>query len=226
MIIMKRFLPTKQFISGLIFGALILVSGTALAESTIVQNLIGQEIQGQFPVTVDGKLLDMPAAVLNGTSYVPLRAFAEGIGYAVSFDTEGGVDLKRMEGNTLKTQAEIDKAIKDAKIENDKIQENKKIWNENYNKKSELESSIELKKQQLEQAQGRIARNEAKMTESREFFEANKQPDDPTTYESRTIYTSYTDLINADEAEVIRLTAEIKALEAQLQTLNETAPVE
>lgn len=80
-----------------------------------------------------------------------------------------------------------------------------------------IAEKIRIKRNLLQQAKDRLTSNEAKMKESREFFESNKKPDDPTTYESRSIYTSYTELINTDKAEIIRLTAEIEELEAQLQ---------
>jgi hypothetical protein len=83
----------KKFIFGLLVGMALMVTGNVFAAD--IQSLIGKTIQGQFGVTVDGKSLDMPAIVVDGTSFLPVRSFGESVGYAVYFDTEGAIRLEK-----------------------------------------------------------------------------------------------------------------------------------
>lgn len=83
----------KKYLIGFIIGAMLMISGTALAETTI-KNMVGSVIQGQFPVSVDSVVLGSPAIVVDGVSYLPVRQFAETVGYIVNFDAEGGILLE------------------------------------------------------------------------------------------------------------------------------------
>jgi len=46
----------------------------------------GKEVQGTFPVYVNGKELDVPAVVIDGNSFLPVRKISESVNYNVNFD--------------------------------------------------------------------------------------------------------------------------------------------
>lgn len=152
-----------------------------------IKSVVGKAIQGQFDITVDGKKLKNPVIVLDGTSYAPVREFGESIGYEVLFDTEGGVILNKIEEETSVSHLETLSTEDMLKLE----------YNRNL-----LKSTIE-----------RLASNEATLESSRQYNEEAQLG----VFEERPIYADLTAKINADKAEIIRITAEIEALEAQLQ---------
>jgi hypothetical protein len=90
---MRRDAIMKKFILGLLIGMALMCAGSAFADD--IQSFIGKTIQGQFPVTVDGKSLDMPAIVIDGTSFLPVRSFGESVGYNVYFDPQGAIKLEK-----------------------------------------------------------------------------------------------------------------------------------
>ncbi|KIL39658.1 hypothetical protein SD70_18625 [Gordoniibacillus kamchatkensis] len=85
----------KRYITGGIAGFLIATAASAHAADVV--SLVGKTIQGAFPIQIDGKPLDAPAIVVDGTSYLPVRAFGEATGYDVSFDADLGIALKKKE---------------------------------------------------------------------------------------------------------------------------------
>lgn len=126
----------KKFMMGLIVGVAITAAGSAYAEE--IQSLVGKTIQGQFPVKVAGVQLTEQAAVLDGTSYLPVRAIGEALNMDVSFNADLGIELK----------AKGDKSVSDLKeqkeqiLRTDKIQELNKQMNELINDQLKLEEII------------------------------------------------------------------------------------
>jgi hypothetical protein len=82
----------KKFIFGLILGLVIAIPVGAHGE---VVSMIGKAIEGQFNVTLNGTKLDTPALVVDGTSYLPVRAIGEALGLDVKFDSNLGIELKQ-----------------------------------------------------------------------------------------------------------------------------------
>ncbi|MEW9700436.1 hypothetical protein [Paenibacillus sp. SI8] len=83
----------KKYVIGGIAGFLM---ATALsAHAAEITTIVGKTIQGVFPFRIEGKTLDTPAIVVDGTSYLPIRAFGEATGYDASFDADLGVSLKK-----------------------------------------------------------------------------------------------------------------------------------
>jgi hypothetical protein len=85
----------KKFISGVVLGGILATSITVYGEE--VKNLVGQAIQGTFPVKMDGEVLKNEAVVLDGTSYLPVREIGEKLGMEVKFTPETGIELNRPE---------------------------------------------------------------------------------------------------------------------------------
>jgi hypothetical protein len=82
----------KKYLIGAIFGVLLSFSVSVYAEE--VKSLIGRAIEGQFPVKVDDKQLDNQAIVIDGTSYLPVRAIGDALNMEVGFNADLGITLK------------------------------------------------------------------------------------------------------------------------------------
>jgi hypothetical protein len=76
----------KKFLLGLLVGMGLMLTGAVYADdiNTDVQSLIGQTVQGTFPVQVNGTQIQN-AIVVNNTSYLPARMIAEIFNSDVSF---------------------------------------------------------------------------------------------------------------------------------------------
>lgn len=81
----------KKFVMGLVLGVGLTVAVSAAAEE--IQSLIGKQVEGQVAVVVDGVQINVPAAIIDGTSYAPVRAVGEAVGKEVDWK-EGKVILE------------------------------------------------------------------------------------------------------------------------------------
>jgi hypothetical protein len=85
----------RKYIIGMFIGVALTISTSVFAEDVIT--LIGQKIQGEFPVKINGEQLEKPAIVINGTSYLPNRAIADALGMDIKFDADLGIELTNKE---------------------------------------------------------------------------------------------------------------------------------
>ena len=88
----------KNFVKGFILGAILFGSLTAFATTNY------QAITATFPVLVNGKALttDKPIVVIEGSTYLPLKAIGEALGVGVNWNKE----LKQVEiGEATKAEA-------------------------------------------------------------------------------------------------------------------------
>lgn len=113
----------KKFVAGIIIGSVL--SFTISAHADELASLVGKEIQGEFPVTLNGEQLSNQAAVVDGTSYLPVRAIGEALNLEVSFNAEAGIALTNKEEvvtpvvneeQTTYTESKIDYEIKQLEI--------------------------------------------------------------------------------------------------------------
>jgi len=81
----------KKLIIGILIGFVLSFAASAYADE--LKSLIGRTIEGEFPVTVDGKRLENKAIVIDGTSYLPVRAIADAVYQDVHFDADLGITL-------------------------------------------------------------------------------------------------------------------------------------
>lgn len=126
----------KKLFIGFIAGALFMTAGSALAE-TVIKNLVGRTIEGQFPVRVDGAYIQNPAIVLDGTSFLPVKEFATTVGYAVYFDPEGEILLEKIVD--AQTEAAISQSLAErAAAEQAAADEKTRLANELQMKKKHL----------------------------------------------------------------------------------------
>ncbi|WP_010276399.1 hypothetical protein [Paenibacillus senegalensis] len=102
----------RKYLIGAIFGAALTIGITAHAE---VSNMIGKAVDGVFPVKLEGELLENEAIVIQGTSYLPVREFAETLGYEVSFDMNEGISLSADKTVEQESQDELAKITTEVK---------------------------------------------------------------------------------------------------------------
>lgn len=87
----------RGYVIGAIIGGLLVFSGQALAETT---SLIGKKVQAENTVIVDGKELPVKAVNIGGTTFAPVRSFAEALGSGVDFK-DNTVILSQKEGEPV-----------------------------------------------------------------------------------------------------------------------------
>lgn len=97
----------KKIAAGILAGAMLMVSAQALGAAV---TLVGKKIQGEYTVKVYGKKLADAAVVIDGKSYVPVRAIGELAGYKVTvsgktinLDERNGSSLLRSSNNPDKS---------------------------------------------------------------------------------------------------------------------------
>lgn len=81
----------KKFIAGFICGAL-LFSGVSVFAAT-KSPMIGKRVDGVASVIVNGKKLEKDAILIEGTSYLPVRAMTEAIGGKIISANGGEIQL-------------------------------------------------------------------------------------------------------------------------------------
>jgi hypothetical protein len=89
----------KKFVLILVFALVLIGATVAYADDS---SLIGQAVQGVFPVYVNGSELTTQAIVIDGVSYLPTRAVAEALGANVSFT---GMEIDVATTTQVTTQA-------------------------------------------------------------------------------------------------------------------------
>lgn len=120
----------KRIIFGILIGAVLTLTTSAYAEE--IESMIGKVVQGSFPLTIDGKRAEKDVLVIDGTSYIPVRAASELFGYDVLFDPEGKVILEKKGATVQKVNPQL-------KELNDKIKETSRKIEELDGEKKELQ---------------------------------------------------------------------------------------
>ncbi|PWW06341.1 hypothetical protein DFQ01_103243 [Paenibacillus cellulosilyticus] len=92
---------------GVIIGVLISITTSVYGES--LRSLVGQKIQGEMKVVLNGQQFDT-AIVVNGKSYAPLRNTFESAGYSVSL-SEKTVILTESTAGAVETSDVTDSVI-------------------------------------------------------------------------------------------------------------------
>jgi len=74
----------KLSVAAIVFILALTVATGAMA--AVQDSLVGKMVQGVFPVVLNDSTLDKQAIVIDGTSYLPVRAAAEALNMNVSFE--------------------------------------------------------------------------------------------------------------------------------------------
>jgi hypothetical protein len=89
----------RKYLIGIIIGIALSLTATTYAED--IKSMIGQKIQGEFPVKINGTELEKHAIVIDGTSYLPNRAIADALDMDIKFDADLGIELNKKENPTI-----------------------------------------------------------------------------------------------------------------------------
>lgn len=81
----------RKYIIGILIGFTLSFAVSAHAE---IVSVVGKTIEGVLPVKVSGQQLGESAVVVEGTSYLPVRAIGEALNMDVSFDANSGIELQ------------------------------------------------------------------------------------------------------------------------------------
>lgn len=81
----------------LVLAVVLLTLSLSTAYAEEIKSVVGKVIEGEFPVKVNGEILENKAIVVNGTSYLPVREFGEKLGFEVKFDADMGITLEKQE---------------------------------------------------------------------------------------------------------------------------------
>lgn len=73
----------KKVVAGMLAGFALAMAISAHAEEVV--SVVGRTIEGTLPLRIDGTRADVDAIVVDGTSYVPIRAAGQLFGYQVDF---------------------------------------------------------------------------------------------------------------------------------------------
>lgn len=73
----------KKMVLGFLLGAGL---ATAFNANAAVETLIGKQVEDEFSVKLEGKVLERKALAIDGSSYAPVRVIAESLGLDVNFE--------------------------------------------------------------------------------------------------------------------------------------------
>lgn len=114
----------KKILIGIMIGA---VAATATSAYADVATMVGKVVDGSFPLIVNGQKAEKDAIVIEGTSYIPVRAAGELFGYDASF-SDSKIILNRKGEKSVDTtsidpatQSKIDKWEREKQENLDKI---------------------------------------------------------------------------------------------------------
>jgi hypothetical protein len=74
----------KKYLIGGAVGVLLATTASVYADD-LVPNLIGKSVEGTFKVKLNGNTVSKDAIVVDGSSYLPVRAAGEALGLNVDF---------------------------------------------------------------------------------------------------------------------------------------------
>jgi hypothetical protein len=74
----------KKYLIGATVGVLLATTASVYADD-FVPNLIGKTVEGTFKVKLNGNTVSKDAIVIDGSSYLPVRAAGEALGLNVNF---------------------------------------------------------------------------------------------------------------------------------------------
>ncbi|RXZ83368.1 hypothetical protein EBB07_06020 [Paenibacillaceae bacterium] len=92
----------KKFVVGVICGAVVSL-GISVSAAEIKNSFVGKKVQSEMTVSVNGKLVSGTAIVIDGASYLPVRAFTNAVGGKVESIKDGRISVvTKDESNTNK----------------------------------------------------------------------------------------------------------------------------
>lgn len=182
----------RKYLIGFIVGVVISASATAYADD--IANLIGQQVEGQTPIYLNGTKLD-DAVIIDSKSYAPVRTVSDAAGLEVFF-TEGEIHLDATQSDPV-VDPVVDPATEITEP-TDSVEPSKPIRTI-----EQIQSEIDSKKADLYIMQKILSGIELKQ----------KSETTPGKYDST--YQAHAASVALLESEIAALEAEKAALEAQ-----------
>ncbi|MBD2846444.1 hypothetical protein IDH44_14680 [Paenibacillus sp. IB182496] len=88
----------KQFILGLVLGAILFTAFSVSAEE--IKSLVGKKIQGEVRVEFQNQYLMNDGIVINGVSYLPIRELSEILNFSITYRNKT-VTINKAEGDVM-----------------------------------------------------------------------------------------------------------------------------
>lgn len=104
----------RKYIIGGMAGFALAFTVSAHAEEAV--SFIGRTVQGAFPVKLNGQTLNNQAIVVDGTSYLPVRAMGEALGYDIFFDADMGITLQKQADSDMQPNDPSEDAAPDSSV--------------------------------------------------------------------------------------------------------------
>lgn len=127
----------RKYIIGGLVGIVLAVGASAHAE---VEGVVGKVVDGLLPVKVNGTNLEKQAIIIEGTSYLPVRAVADVLGMEATYSSEQGIELKQKQS---KAEEGVNVADPVTETEKGKTKNTSALRTELRQKIAELESQQE-----------------------------------------------------------------------------------
>jgi Phr family secreted Rap phosphatase inhibitor len=94
----------KKFVMGIVVGAVLSFGVSSYADE--ISQLIGKQVDNEYPVVLNGQKLENVAPSIEGTSYAPVREISEKLGLDVEFKDDTVIlskpqqsEVKNVDGN-------------------------------------------------------------------------------------------------------------------------------
>lgn len=97
----------RKYVMGALIGIMISMSYSVSAE---VVSMIGKKVDGSYPFEINGKQVAQDVIVIEGSSYIPVRAAADLFGYDIDFDKVN--KEVHMQSKSYKGLSDFEKAIR------------------------------------------------------------------------------------------------------------------
>lgn len=141
---------------GLVLGIALTISVTAAAEE--IKGMVGKKVDDQTVVVLDGKELQVPVIIIEGSSYGPIRAIGEAVNRKVDWK-EGKVFLdtkKDVQADPVYNRDRIEAEIQRLEII---LHDQKGTFEQypNWPNKAELEEKISENEAELKVWQDRLS---------------------------------------------------------------------
>jgi hypothetical protein len=92
----------KKFAMGVIVGAVLAFSASTYADD--IAQMIGKQVDNEYPVVLNGATLNNRSVAIEGTSYAPVREISEKLGLNVKFENDTVILSKPQEVNNVPTK--------------------------------------------------------------------------------------------------------------------------
>ena len=198
----------KRFIAGFICGAL-LFSGVSVFAAT-KSPLVGKRVDGVASVIVNGKRIEKEAAVIEGTSYLPVRALTEAIGGKIISAKSGEIQL----ATTTTTQGVVTNPEDYARQDAEEARRLEEEWKREADLMN-IEREIKVSQSALERLQDRLKSLNEEIENGQDLVDVGGV----IPFKESDVYKQLIEEVEKVKAEIEQIEAEIAELEQRKAAL-------